>query len=50
MSHLPLGEAEANSCFLLDHEEINKVIAEATQGQRMGDEVPEVIILFEAAL
>lgn len=50
MRHLPVGEAEANNCFLLDHEEINKVITEVTQGQRVSDEVPTVIILFKAAL
>lgn len=50
MAHLPFGEAEANSCFLLDHEEINKVIKEATERQRAGDDVPGLIILFKAAL
>lgn len=31
--YLPLREAEANNCFLLKHEEVNKVLRETTQGQ-----------------
>lgn len=42
MSHLPRGEAEASN-FLLHHEEINKVITKATQGQRVDDEVTHLV-------